>query len=73
MTGEDMKEARLRLGKMWGLGRPVSMNEMGLLLRLSGDRPSNSIRDYERGKSQISGPITLVIEMLLAGAKHPDA
>jgi len=41
------------------------MAEMGTLLRLSGDDPGASIRDYERGKTRITGPISLAVELLL--------
>jgi hypothetical protein len=72
MTANEMREAREELGLMWGLRRPLSMMEMGIALRLTGNKASDSIRDYERGKTRISGPISLAIELLLAGADHPD-
>jgi hypothetical protein len=44
---------------------------MGRALRLGGRDPGESIRDYERGKTKISGPVSLAVEMLLAGSLPP--
>lgn len=67
MTPEQFRDARGTLGFMWGLDRPLRMTEMGRALRLTGRDPGNSIRDYERGKTQISGPISVAVEAMLAG------
>lgn len=72
MTGEDLKNARGLLGTLWNLGRPVSMAEMGRALRLGGRDPGESIRDYERGTTRISGPVSVCVEMMLAGDMPPD-
>ena len=72
LTGRQMRDARGRLGFMWGLGRPLRMSEMGRALRLSGSDPGRSIRDYEKGTTRISGPLSVAIEMMLAGAYPPD-
>lgn len=73
----DIRAARGKLGKMWGpefLGgaRPLTYAEMGRVLRLGGVRPDQSVRDYERGKTQVSGPLSLLLELLLAGARPRD-
>jgi hypothetical protein len=47
-------------------------SELGRALRLGGKRPGDSIRDYERGKTPISGPITVAVSMFLAGCLPPD-
>lgn len=57
---------------MWGLGRPLSLAEMADTLRLAGSRPADTVRSYERGKTVVSGPISLVCDMLLSGCDHPD-
>lgn len=57
---------------MWNVGRPVSMAEMGRALRLGGRDPGESIRDYERGTTKISGPMSVAVEMMLAGSLPPD-
>ncbi|MDB5523881.1 MAG: hypothetical protein JWM58_1644 [Rhizobium sp.] len=77
MTGNAMRDARATLGEMWGLDRPLKMSELGRALRLGGrgqgrKDPGESIRDYERGKTTISGPVSVAIEMMLAGARPPD-
>ena len=72
MTGPELHEARGRLGMIWNLGRPVSMAELGRALRLTGRDPGASIRDYERGTTQISGPLSVAIDMMLNGALPPD-
>ena len=71
MTPDQLRDARSRLGLMWGLGRPLHMSEMGRALRLSGRDPGASIRDYERGTTRISGPVSVAVEMMLAGALPP--
>lgn len=72
MTGDELHAARGRLGDLWNLGRPVSMAEMGRALRLGGRDPGESIRDYERGTTRISGPVSVAVEMWLAGCLPPD-
>ena len=71
MTPESLYNARRTLGAMWGLGRPLKASELGRALRLGGRDPGESIRDYERGKTRISGPMSVAVEMMLAGAKPP--
>jgi len=72
MTGDELHDARGRLGDLWYLGRPVSMAEMGRALRLGGRDPGESIRDYERGTTRISGPVSVAVEMMLMGMLPPD-
>lgn len=68
----DVRAARGKLGKMWGLKRPLTYTEMGRVLRLGGVRPDQSVRDYERGKTAVSGPLSLAIDLMLAGARPAD-
>lgn len=72
MTPEQMRDARRKLGEAWGLGRPLTMSEMGSALRLKGKDPGNSIRDYETGKTTISGPLSVAIDLMLTGARLPE-
>ena len=72
MTPESLYDARRDLGAMWGLGRPLHASEMGRALRLGGRDPGESIRDYERGKTKISGPMSVAMEMMLQGHLPPD-
>lgn len=69
MTGDELRAARGALGELWGLGRPLRMAEMGRALRLGGRDPGESIKAYEDGKTSISGPITVAVEMMLDGAR----
>lgn len=65
----DIRDARGRLGLMWGLGRPLRMSELGRVLRLQGRDIGASVRDWERGHTAISGPVALAIELMLDGAR----
>lgn len=67
MTGDELREARGTIGEMWGLGRPLTMTEMGRALGLRGADPGSSVRDYERGTTVITGPIENLVEAMLAG------
>lgn len=73
MTGDEFRDARATLGKMWGFGRPLHMSEIARALRLSGRDPGRSVRDWESGATPISGPVSVAVEMWLAGAMPPDA
>ncbi len=68
MTPSQLRDARDTLGRMWGYNRPLHMSEMGRALRLHGRDPGRAIRDYERGTTKISGPLSLAVELMLAGA-----
>ncbi len=72
MTPAQLSKARATLGHLWGKGRPLMASELGRALRLGGKRPGESIRDYERGKTPISGPITVAVAMFLNGCPPPD-
>jgi hypothetical protein len=70
MTGAEIREARAKLGTMWGLGRPLGAAELGRLLRLAGEA-GHFVLEMERGKRPVSGPVSVAIEMMLAGCKPP--
>ncbi len=57
MTPEQLKKARQELG--------LTQSQLGKALRLKGDG-SRAVRHWESGKREISGPVSLAIEMLLA-------
>lgn len=73
LTPAELRQARATLGELWGLGRPLSAAELGSRLRLSskGD-PGDAYRSLERGHGTISGPLTVALLMMLAGAPPPD-
>lgn len=72
MTPDELRDARRTLGELWGLGRPLHASELGRVLRLGGRDPGESVRDYERAKTRISGPMSVAVEMMLRGALPPD-
>jgi hypothetical protein len=72
MTPDQLRDARLTLGLMWGLKRPLTMTEMGRALRLQGRDVGRSIRDWERGHTPISGPVSVAVEAMLAGYRPAD-
>lgn len=72
MTPDELRNARRTLGELWGFSRPLHASELGRALRLGGVDPGQSIRDYERGTTRISGPISVAIEMMLSGMLPPD-
>jgi hypothetical protein len=72
MTGDELYQSRETLGRLWNKGRPLRASELGRALRLGGRDPGASIRDYERGKTPVSGPLSVAVEMMLGGAIPPD-
>jgi hypothetical protein len=72
MTPDQLHAARRALGEQWGKGRPLKASELGKALRLGGRDPGESIRDYERGKTKISGPMSVAVELFLRGVLPPD-
>ena len=54
MKAEEFKKARQRLG--------LSVSEMAAALRINSPR---SIRQYESGEREISGPVSLLVEKML--------
>ena len=68
MTGSEIRAARATLGKLWGLNRPLFASELARALRLKGRDPGATVLAWESG-TPISGPVSVAIEMMLAGAK----
>ena len=71
MTGAELTAARVKLGTLWRLGRPLGAAELGRLLRLTTGDPRHTVLEWESGKRAVSGPVSVAIEMMLAGAKPP--
>ena len=67
MTGEDITKARRVLGIRWNLGRPLYLSELGRLLRLSSERPGETVRLWENGHNAVTGPVSVAIEAMLEG------
>lgn len=72
-TGIDIQRARVTLGTMWGLKRPLRKAELARILRIKVKRGANAdaVRDWETGRRRISGPVSVAIELMLAGARPP--
>lgn len=72
MIGADIIAAKATLGKAWGLERPLHNSEMARSLRLGGRDPGRSVEDWITGKTSVTGPVSVAIELMLAGAIPPD-
>lgn len=70
MNGKDVRSARAKLGKLWGLDRPLHASELARALRLQGRDPGATVLSWEGG-TPVSGPVSVAIEMMLAGATPP--
>jgi hypothetical protein len=70
MTPAEIRKARETLGALWGLDRPLRAAELGRVLRLQGRDPGATVLEWERG-TPISGPVSIALEMMLAGARPP--
>lgn len=74
LTHEDanfrvIQTARKDLGKLWLLGRPLSVSEFRQILRLPSTYGDNFIQDLERGYCPVPGPISVAVELMLEGIK----
>jgi hypothetical protein len=47
------------------------MSELGRVLLLKGRDPGESIRDWERGKTAISGPLAIAMLAMIKGYRPP--
>lgn len=70
MRSAELVLARRILGDRWGLGGPVSQEEMAAMLGII-DR-QNYAR-YERMGCEATGPISTAVRAMLAGYKPPNA
>jgi hypothetical protein len=71
MIAAEFSAALAELGRMWGFNRPMRYSEMGRALRRSCKRPDEAVSDWARGKSAISGPVSVAVDAMLAGYR-PD-
>lgn len=51
MNGDDLRNARAVLGRLYGLKRPLHKSEMGRALGFGGDDHGQSVRGYEKGST----------------------
>jgi len=67
-----LKAALEALGHAWGLDRPLHNSELARALRLQGRDPGQSVQAWLTGSTPVSGPVSVAIQMMLAGALPPD-
>jgi len=76
LSPDDIKGALERLGEMWGAGRPLHNSELARALRLAGRDPGRTVQAWStmlaEGGTPVSGPASVAIMMMLAGALPPD-
>jgi hypothetical protein len=72
MNGQDIRDACEDLGYAWGLGRPLCASELGRVVRLTGRDPGLKVTRWQSDRSPVQGPVSLCIEMMLAGAMSPE-
>lgn len=72
MKPKQVRDARAKLGTLWGKGRPLYASELARACRLSGRDPGNTVLSWESGKHEVSGPVSCLIELYLAGTLPPD-
>jgi hypothetical protein len=61
-------DARIRLGEIWGLGRPLTKQELGRALGRSPKYGGEHVAKWEKG-APVSGTAEVAIRMMLNGAK----
>lgn len=72
MTGNDLRLARIRLGKLWALDRACFASELGRALGNPARDPGELIRDYEsRRDVKVPWLLSVGVTMMLAGALPP--
>jgi hypothetical protein len=73
MTGDDIKAARVELGRLWKAGGGMlTAQEMARALGLSEKHGTDHVYNMEKGKSAVTGTIELLVRMYLRGAVPPD-
>jgi hypothetical protein len=62
----DVAEAREKIGRLWGLDRPITKAELARALRLSDNHGGDYIGRVEKGAS-MSGPACVAIQAMMDG------
>jgi hypothetical protein len=63
----NITAARNVIGTLLGLDRPITRRELGIALRLKCATPETSVMLWETGKSKITGPASVAIELFMQG------
>jgi hypothetical protein len=74
MTGDDLRKARVELGRMWRLKRPVQASELGRAMGWSPEQDAGQvIRRHERARTKpVPVPLACAVQMMLRGALPPQ-
>ncbi|CCD94670.1 hypothetical protein BRAO375_3660064 [Bradyrhizobium sp. ORS 375] len=73
MTGDDVRDARVKLGEMWKPGGdPLTAQELVRALGLSEKHGADHVYNMEKGKTAVSGTIEMLLRIYLAGGVPPD-
>lgn len=67
LAPHEVREARITLGAMWGLGREMWKEELGLALELSAKNARVAVHHMEHHPERITGPISVAIRAMLDG------
>lgn len=69
LTGRELTQARTDIGHRWGLGRALTEGELARALEFqsNGGRLFNMVRDLEREKRPMTGPVSVAVRAFLAG------
>ncbi len=71
MTGPDLRILRVRIGLM--LGRHVSQRDLGLALRLAPNNAKDTVRSWEDGSRDITGPASVACNLMGDCISHGGA
>ncbi|WP_316224971.1 MULTISPECIES: hypothetical protein [unclassified Bradyrhizobium] len=73
MTGDDIKAARVALGRMWKAGGgSLTAQELVRALGFSEEHGADHVYNMEKGKSAASGTIEIHLRIYLAGGVPLD-
>ncbi|MGJ4951850.1 hypothetical protein [Bradyrhizobium sp. HKCCYLS20291] len=73
MTGDDIRKARVELGRMWkARGGPLTAHELVRALGLSERHGTDHVYNMEKGKTAVSGTIEILLRVYPAGAVPSD-
>lgn len=73
MTGDELRQARARLGHLWALDRPVHCAELGRALEMFDEDPGAAIRRHEADRiGEVPRAIAAGVKMMLNGSLPPD-
>lgn len=73
MTGDELRKARIELGRLWGWDRPVFASELGRALGNPARDPGEIIRNAEARRDEpVPWYVATPIKMMLLRAFPPE-